>query len=131
MRSQLNNTRVVTLHSAVATLPVPTTAASGADVRSVLTTAAAHSLELTIQGDAAATLSNVKLWGYDGSDWFEIARPNNGLSISIISSAAIFLGYSERFIDIAIYERLMLSATVSAGNITVKVREIENMETRL
>jgi hypothetical protein len=126
MNTQIDHGSAIVLHAAAATLPIPTTAASGEAVFEQWGSASDEVVVLCIDSDAPGTITNAKLYGYDEVDtkWRLIAEPNNGLSIAMVSSGAIIIGYEERFIDIGKFSRLAMSASISAGNITVSVKKI-------
>lgn len=112
----------VQLHNDVAALAVPSGGAAGAAVpatwKDTPLNRAYRLVHIEIIGDAlgARTLTDVTVYGYDGTNWWAFWTLNNGLDIVLGATA----GYSEEVPDAGVWQRLALSAdAISGGNVDV------------
>jgi hypothetical protein len=115
---------LLTASHAEATKPVPSTSTSGvalansdgAGWRRYRENVGFPMGVVMLTADGNATLTGpVYLYGYDDdtSAWYRIGTLNSGQDIALTST----VGYAEQFNFPAVFDRLAISATVSANNV--------------
>lgn len=120
-RYQVLTARKVTLHDGATTLPAPTTSgAGGGDVTGWSSGHQSHpEAEIAITAAGAVTLSDVRLLADDGSSWLVLGSLDD---MELDGD----VGRAVRVVNVGHFERLALSATLSAAvAVTVKASPVE------
>lgn len=113
----------ITVHSAASSLPSPTAGASVAGWNHD-TNGCIEMFELTITGSTTISLTSAKLYAIEGGVAYFLADLNGGNAISLTTT----LGFRCRLHHSPLTSAYALSGSLSAGNVTVTVRPIREVE---
>jgi hypothetical protein len=80
-------------------------------------------VKLTLFSAASADLSDAWLDGWDGTRWYQLAKLQDGETISLSNT----LGWSETFADVGTFERLAVHGTLSASTLTATATPVEEL----
>lgn len=112
----------VTLHSAAASLPAPTSGVSIAGLRRGAMGARDGIVVLEGSQATVSIAAPIILCGKLGTKMYKLATLNKGALITVTDT----LGYAERVFDVGVFDELALtSGTITNGTVTVKFVPIE------
>ncbi len=116
----------IVIETAQGTLAIPTVVGDGVSVAAFnLDDESTGEFEVEITISAPGNLTDVQLYGWDGTTWFQHgAKLNGGNQITL---AAATEGARYRVQHSPQITRYALAATISAGNVTVALRGIRKL----
>jgi len=112
-----------TVEDAQATLPAPTTASHGEAITGhrLPDGRAPREWEVTIDTATTSTLTDLAIWGYDGSKWRQLAIVGSTL---LFSSLTVSGGIALELQDLGLYDRVAFSAATVSAAVTIAVRPL-------